>query len=274
MAVFAWNILYSWVKGPVAATNPWGSRTLEWMLPSPVPLENFELPVVVNGGPYDYGVGAGRQMGTPVMAGGAVDTLEAQALRMHEHFHEHEVAERPGRARVGVGLWILQDIMLVLALLVGFIYLSGLNTQHAFHPKSEPMPSSGLSWLIVVIAFAGAAVWHWGHVRSKAGDTAGGRAGLTLGWMLTIAGIVVDIVLFAGLKAPSPLHAYASGVGMFVFYHAWHLIIALAVTSIVLVMAIRGRLAGHEHLSEVVGWWLWWAAIASFLATGLIALMG
>jgi hypothetical protein len=107
-----------------------------------------------------------------------------------------------------------------------------------------------------------------------AADAAGSRLGLALGWLLTIAGLVVDIVLFAGLKAPSPIHAYASGVGVFVFYHAWHLILGLAVTSIVLVMSIRGQLAHRTHLGEVVGWWLWWAAIASFLATGLIALMG
>ena len=39
-----------------AAENPWASRGLEWQVPTPVPLENFERIPVVNSGPYEYGV--------------------------------------------------------------------------------------------------------------------------------------------------------------------------------------------------------------------------
>jgi cytochrome c oxidase subunit 1 len=34
--------------------NPWDGATLEWSVPSPPPLENFEEIPVVTGGPYDY----------------------------------------------------------------------------------------------------------------------------------------------------------------------------------------------------------------------------
>lgn len=34
--------------------NPWGGTTLEWKVPSPPPLENFEEPPVVIGEPYDH----------------------------------------------------------------------------------------------------------------------------------------------------------------------------------------------------------------------------
>ncbi len=40
---------------PVPA-NPWNSRSLEWQLPSPPPEENYRVPPVVVGRPYDYGV--------------------------------------------------------------------------------------------------------------------------------------------------------------------------------------------------------------------------
>ncbi len=277
VAVFAYNILYTWIKGPIAAANPWGGRTLEWMTPNPVPLVNFELPIVVNAGPYDYGVGGERQMGRPVMAGGAIDGLtefDAIALAQARDFHGHEAAERPGRARLGVLLWIASDLMFELGLLVGFIYLSALNTQHAFHPASEPTPSQIANWLLVLVAVAGAATWTWGYRGARAGNSGQARSGMTLGWILTVGGLITDIVLFAGLKAPSPLHAYASGIGLFTFYHAWHLIIGLAISSIVLLRLLSGKLSGHEHLSQLVGYWLWWAAAAAFLATGLITLMG
>jgi cytochrome c oxidase subunit 1 len=54
--VFMYNILSSWIRGPVAEANPWQARTLEWQTTSPPPLENFPSTPVVRGGPYDYGV--------------------------------------------------------------------------------------------------------------------------------------------------------------------------------------------------------------------------
>jgi len=55
MLIFAFNALRSARFGKPAGPNPWGGRTLEWMIPSPPPYYNFkELPVVVSG-PYDYG---------------------------------------------------------------------------------------------------------------------------------------------------------------------------------------------------------------------------
>ena len=46
------NLLYALLKGPKAGINPWGGTTLEWRVPSPPPLENFEDIPIVTGGPY------------------------------------------------------------------------------------------------------------------------------------------------------------------------------------------------------------------------------
>jgi cytochrome c oxidase subunit 1 len=55
MIVFFADIIWSWRYGERADANPWGAKTLEWQVPSPVPPVNFaELPVVSTG-PYDYG---------------------------------------------------------------------------------------------------------------------------------------------------------------------------------------------------------------------------
>ncbi len=54
--LFLYNMITSWVRGPVAESNPWRSMTLEWAVSSPPPFFNFdELPQVV-GTPYEYGV--------------------------------------------------------------------------------------------------------------------------------------------------------------------------------------------------------------------------
>lgn len=49
------NLVRSARHGEKAEMNPWGGKTLEWTVPSPPPLENFDEIPQVTRGPYDYG---------------------------------------------------------------------------------------------------------------------------------------------------------------------------------------------------------------------------
>jgi cytochrome c oxidase subunit I len=51
MAVY---LVWSLFKGPKASSNPWKSRSLEWMTSSPPPHHNFEYTPVILNGPYDH----------------------------------------------------------------------------------------------------------------------------------------------------------------------------------------------------------------------------
>jgi cytochrome c oxidase subunit 1 len=57
MLVFLFNVVYSlvFVRKPALA-NPWYSKSLEWQLPTPVPLHNFDRQPVIDHDPYEYGV--------------------------------------------------------------------------------------------------------------------------------------------------------------------------------------------------------------------------
>jgi cytochrome c oxidase subunit 1 len=55
MLVERYTVITSWRSGVVAPSNPWFSKTLEWQVPTPVPLENFEVDPVVTSDPYGYG---------------------------------------------------------------------------------------------------------------------------------------------------------------------------------------------------------------------------
>jgi len=50
------NLFRSAKNGPIAEMNPWHGKTLEWTVPSPPPVENFEeIPVYgEKDGPYEY----------------------------------------------------------------------------------------------------------------------------------------------------------------------------------------------------------------------------
>jgi cytochrome c oxidase subunit I len=53
LANMVWSLI---LKREREVSNPWGALSLEWQLPSPVPVYNFAEIPVINSGPYDYGV--------------------------------------------------------------------------------------------------------------------------------------------------------------------------------------------------------------------------
>jgi cytochrome c oxidase subunit 1 len=60
MLIFLANFVYSLAFARVpAGANPWGSKSIEWQLPSPIPLHNFDRIPTFAGDPYPYGVDAG-----------------------------------------------------------------------------------------------------------------------------------------------------------------------------------------------------------------------
>jgi cytochrome c oxidase subunit 1 len=54
--IMVYNLISSARSAEVADINPWGSRSPEWQIPSPVPEMNYDEPFIVVGGPYDYGL--------------------------------------------------------------------------------------------------------------------------------------------------------------------------------------------------------------------------
>jgi cytochrome c oxidase subunit 1 len=54
IALVAVNIIYSIRSGRRAGNNPWGARTLEWMISSPAPYYNFKKIPIVLDRPYDF----------------------------------------------------------------------------------------------------------------------------------------------------------------------------------------------------------------------------
>jgi cytochrome c oxidase subunit I len=57
MLLFLANVVYSLVFVRIkAAANPWRSKSIEWQLPTPVPVHNFEQIPVFDADPYDYGI--------------------------------------------------------------------------------------------------------------------------------------------------------------------------------------------------------------------------
>ena len=63
-------MIHAWRHGKIAPANPWHAKTLEWKVPTPVPLENFLVDPVVTSDPYTYGEGVPDGQGVPDFAPG------------------------------------------------------------------------------------------------------------------------------------------------------------------------------------------------------------
>jgi len=54
LIMMVYNLVQGARKGEIAPANPWHGSTLEWQIPSPPSLENFDEAPVVKSNPYDY----------------------------------------------------------------------------------------------------------------------------------------------------------------------------------------------------------------------------
>ena len=55
MLVLLHGVISSWRSGDKAPMNPWQAKTLEWTVPNPIPLENFDVLPTVTSDAYGYG---------------------------------------------------------------------------------------------------------------------------------------------------------------------------------------------------------------------------
>jgi cytochrome c oxidase subunit 1 len=69
MLIFLANFIWSLVIARVPAeSNPWQSASLEWQVPTPVPVHNFDRIPVIDADPYPYGVEPAGRLPAPAVA--------------------------------------------------------------------------------------------------------------------------------------------------------------------------------------------------------------
>ncbi len=56
VVIMLYNFIVSARTAEVAEQNPWGSRSPEWQIPSPIPEHSYAQPFMVVGDPYEYGL--------------------------------------------------------------------------------------------------------------------------------------------------------------------------------------------------------------------------
>jgi hypothetical protein len=182
-----------------------------------------------------------------------------------EHVYELEPHIKVARARAGVLMLILSDALAVLAILAGGGYLRALNTEGAYMGAGDFAPPFVAGLLIAIgLLLSGISYYLWERRARKAGET-GQTPFFLLALVLMLAAGVVETWIGASLRYGIPISAYESMELLVTWFTAIHLLLASIIGILLFGRILRGRLAGHEFIAEVTGYWWYYTVIAGIL---------
>lgn len=182
-----------------------------------------------------------------------------------EHVHELEPHIKVARAKAGVVMLIISDALSVLAILAGGGYLRALNTEGQYKIAGDFAPAFVPGLLIVIgLVLSGISFYLWERRARKAGDT-GQMPFFLLALVLMLVAGVAETWIGAALRYGIPISAYESVQLLVTWFTAVHLLLATFVGILVGGRILRGRLAGHEFIAEVTGYWWYYTVVASVL---------
>jgi hypothetical protein len=184
-----------------------------------------------------------------------------------EETHELEPHILAGRARAAVILFIISDVMSVMAILAAGGYLSALNVLNQYRVPGDHPPSFVLG-LIVAIAIILSAVSYYVWGQGALSDERGvGQSGLLIAaFVLMLAATVIQIIMGLTLGyAGNPYHAYESVMILITWYSAIHFLLSAIIGLLLIGRIMRGRMAGRGFLVEASGYWWYYTVIAGLL---------
>jgi hypothetical protein len=182
-----------------------------------------------------------------------------------EHVYELEPHIKVARARSGILLLVISDALAVLAIMAGAQYLRALNTEGQYKIPGDYAPAFVAGLLVMIgLLLSGLAYYLWARRASKAGET-----GLTLFFLLSLLLMLVAAVgetwIGATLSYGVPIQAFESVHWLVTWFTALHLWLAVIIGILIGGRILRGRLAGHEFVVEVTGYWWYYTVVASII---------
>jgi heme/copper-type cytochrome/quinol oxidase subunit 3 len=184
-----------------------------------------------------------------------------------EHVHELEPHVKVARARAGVVMLILSDALAVLAILAAGGYLRALNTEGQYKITGDFAPAFVPGLLIAIALVLSGLAYFWWERKVRRPGEADQPLFFLLALVLMLVAGVGETWLGAALKYGTPISAYESVQLLLTWFTAVHLLLAVIIGILLLGRIIRGRVrvAGHDYIAEVVGYWWYYTVIASLL---------
>lgn len=178
----------------------------------------------------------------------------------------HEEPEDFGqRWLLGASLLILADASFVVALSFAYLYLRGLDTQHAFHPGLSGTASLWWPWVITLVMVVSLLAYRRGLTEHEPGRRQFLNAGA-----VGVSGMAVALVLTVVQMATFPFHvsdnAYSSAVWVIAAGNVFHLLITVFL-GVGIVVRVHRRVThgARDWHARIVGVWFAWVCAASLI---------
>jgi hypothetical protein len=182
-----------------------------------------------------------------------------------EHVHELEPHIKVARAKAGVVMLIISDALSVLAILAGGGYLRALNTEGQYKVAGDFAPAFTQGLLIVIALVLSGLAYFWWERRARMPGEAGQPLFFLLALVIMLVAGVAETWIGETLRYGIPISAYESVQLLVTWFTAVHLLLASFVGILLGGRILRGRLAGHEFIAEVTGYWWYYTVVASGL---------
>ena len=183
-----------------------------------------------------------------------------------EHVHELEPYVRVGRARSATIMFILSDVLAVLAIIAAGTYLRALNTENQFKIAGDHPPALLPGVVVAIVLVLSALFYFLWERRARANDGTGPSAFFVLALLCVVVALAAQIWAALSLGyTTTPFHAYES-ILILITWYTWVHFLLLAIIGILLLGRImRGRLVGFGFIPEVTGYWWYYTVLASLL---------
>lgn len=179
--------------------------------------------------------------------------------------HTHDVAHSQ---RLGVLLLIIADAAFVFGLLFTYFYLRGLNTSGGWVAKGAGTVNPAWNWIIAAVVVASALVYQRGERRGRAGDRGALATGTSVGFLLLVVDLAIQLWRMAAMPVSVGTDAYTSTMMVMGGAHVFHLLLTLFAGLAIWLRARRGPDSDvtGRHAMLVGYWWTWVAASAVLIA--------
>lgn len=182
------------------------------------------------------------------------------------HIEDPDLVGR--RWRTGTLLLILADAAFVAALCFAYLYLRGLNTEHAWLAPKQHTATIWVSWLIAGVMAASALAYHWGYRGVLGGSEPRLVTGSVFGLALVVIAGVLQFVQWSNFPFGIADSAYSSSMYVLALANLFHIVITAF-----LGLAMWNRSRQHIYNADsnwqvhVVGLWWTWVAIAAVVTS-------
>jgi heme/copper-type cytochrome/quinol oxidase subunit 3 len=172
------------------------------------------------------------------------------------------------RWRTGTLLFILADAAFVAALIFSYLYLRGLNTEHAWLAPKQHLAQIWFGWLIAGVLVISALVFHSGYRGILAGNETRLVTGSIFGLAAVLVAGVLQFIQLANFPFGVADSAYSSSMYFIAGANLFHILLTAFVG---LAMWNRSRRHIYSESSNwqvhVVGLWWTWIAIAAVVVS-------